>query len=344
MDVRNLVVPGETRVGVNEGSGAHRLAAWREALGATAQIEIDPTIVATFQGEFRSRIIGPLMATRVSADRFRLSRDRAIADHIRRDNIFINLVTAGRLDGFSNGRRVVVDPGGVILSRHGETQDLDIIDATWLGLVLPKQLVDAQIGWTRWCEGRVFPAGSTEAVLLAHHLQAMLECPHPVSSRDAKLLVRLTITVLGECIGSRVAASASRLKPKRQGPGDIRRFVADHLGDLELGPEKVCAALAISRSSLYRALSESGGLQAMIMSMRLDAVHRDIASVRFPDQRLRAIAERRGIADIRSFRRAFVKAYGYTPSALRARSTTPQSLTTWPHAEAIADIERWFES
>lgn len=127
------------------------------------------------------------------------------------------------------------------------------------------------------------------------------------------------------------------------GPTEIRRFVADHLGDRELGPEQVCAALAISRSSLYRALGESGGLQTLILSMRLDAVHRDISSARFPEQRLRLIAERRGIADIRSFRRAFVKAYGYTPSALRARSATGQTLAAWPHAEAIADIERWFE-
>lgn len=344
MDDRDVTIEGESRVRVNTGSGAHRLAAWREALGATATIAIDPSIIASFEGEFRSRIVGPLMATSVTADSFRFIRDRETADHIKRDNIFVNLVTKGQLSGLSNGRRVVVDPGGVILSRHGETQDLDVIDATWLGLILPRQLVDTQVGWTRWCEGRVFAGGTMEAILLGHHMQAMLELPHPVSDRDAKRFVRITTTILSECIGSRGAVSSSRLKAKAHSPNDIRRFVADHIGERELGPEQVCAALAISRSSLYRALSDSGGLQTMIMSMRLDAVHRDIASGRFPELRLRAIAERRGIADIRSFRRAFVKAYGYTPSALRAGSNNGPTLTAWPHAEALADIERWFES
>jgi AraC-like DNA-binding protein len=48
--------------------------------------------------------------------------------------------------------------------------------------------------------------------------------------------------------------------------------------------------------------------------------------------------------DIRSFRRVFVKEFGYTPSDLRTRSAHDPSLTDWSHAEATADIERWFES
>lgn len=91
-------------------------------------------------------------------------------------------------------------------------------------------------------------------------------------------------------------------------------------------------------------LGESGGIRSMILSMRLRAVHRDIASGRFPDRSLSAIAERRGVTDIRSFRRAFVAAFGYAASDLRARSVQELPLTKWPHAEALADIERWFEA
>lgn len=91
-------------------------------------------------------------------------------------------------------------------------------------------------------------------------------------------------------------------------------------------------------------LEESGGIQTLILSMRLRAGHRDIAPGRFTDQALGAIAERRGVTDTRSFRRAFVKTFGCTPSDLRARSAHELALAEWPHAKAIADIERWFEA
>lgn len=87
-------------------------------------------------------------------------------------------------------------------------------------------------------------------------------------------------------------------------------------------------------------LGGGGGIQSTILSMRLCAVHRDIASGRLPRQPLSAIAERRGVSDLRSFRRAF----GYTPSDLRARSAGEATSAEWQHAEAVADIERWFEA
>ena len=90
--------------------------------------------------------------------------------------------------------------------------------------------------------------------------------------------------------------------------------------------------------------NDSGGIQSMIISLRLRAVHRDIASGRFPDLSLSEIAERRGVIDIRSFRRSFVKEFGYTPSDLRARTARDPSLSEWGHAETTADIERWFET
>ncbi|KIZ44973.1 hypothetical protein OO17_08730 [Rhodopseudomonas palustris] len=329
---------------VNAGSGQHRLAAWREALGATATIEIDAAIVATFEGEFRTRVIGPLMAVRLCSDTFRFIRSEDMASQIQRDNVFINLCESGRMVGTSNGRQVSVGPGEVILSRHGGTQNLAIQDATWFGLILPMEFVDAQMRWTRGHEGKVFGAATTEAVLLGHLMRAMLELPDPISDRDAKRMVALTIAHLTACFGAPAPNAGTGKKARCVDAVAIRRFLAQHIGDRQLGPEIVCKRFSLSRSSLYRMFNDSGGIQAMILAMRLRAVHRDIASGRFPDQPLSGIAERRGVTDIRSFRRVFVKEFGYTPSDLRTRSAHDPSLTDWSHAEATADIERWFQS
>jgi AraC-like DNA-binding protein len=329
---------------VNAGSGQHRLAVWREALGATATIEIDAAIVATFEGEFRTRVIGPLMAVRLCADKFRFIRSEEMARRIERDNVFVNLCESGRMLGTSNGRQVSVGPGEVILSRHSGTQNLDIQDATWFGLILPMEFVDAHMRWTRGHEGKVFGAATTEAVLLGHLMRAMMELPDPICDRDAKRMVGLTIAHLAACFGPQAHGAAAGKKAKSIDAAAVRRFLAEHIGDPQLGPAVVCKRFSLSRSSLYRMFNESGGIQAMILAMRLRAVHRDIASGRFPVQPLSVIAERRGVTDIRSFRRVFVKEYGYTPSDLRTRSAHDPSLTDWSHAEASADIERWFQS
>jgi len=329
---------------VNEGSGRRRLAAWREALGATATIEIDAAAVATFEGEFRTRVIGPLMAVRICAGTFRFIRTAEMAQQIKRDNVFINLCESGRMIGTSNDRQVSVGPGEVILSRHGGTQNLEIRDAVWFGLILPMEFVEAHMRWTREHEGKVFGAHTAEAVLLGHLMRSLMQLPDPIGDRDAKRVVGLAIAHLIASFGARVSGGQTAKKGKSTDAAAVRRFVAERIGDRNLGADVICKALSLSRSSLYRMLNDSGGVQSMILAFRLRAVHRDIASGRFSDQSLGDIAERRGVTDIRSFRRMFVKTFGYTPSDLRTRSAGDPSLTDWHYTEATADIERWFES
>lgn len=284
------------------------------------------------------------MAVRLCAHTFRFIRSEEMAQQIKRDNVFVNLCESGRMVGTSNGRQVSVGPGEVILSRHGGTQNLDIQDATWFGLILPMEFVDAHMRWTRGHEGKVFGAATTEAVLLGHLMRGVMELPDPISDRDAKRIVGLTIAHLTACFGAQAHSAGTGKKAKSIDAAAIRRFLAQHIGDRQLGADVVCKTFALSRSSLYRMFNENGGIQATILAMRLRAVHRDIASGRFPDLPLGEIAERRGVMDIRSFRRVFVKEFGYTPSDLRTRTARDPSLTDWSHAEATADIERWFEA
>jgi AraC-like DNA-binding protein len=157
-------------------------------------------------------------------------------------------------------------------------------------------------------------------------------------------MVGLTSAHLTACFGTQTPGTGTGKTAKSVDAAVIRRFLAEHIGDRQLGPDVLCKRFALSRSSLYRMFNDSGGIQAMILSMRLRAVHRDIASGRFADQPLSGIAERRGVMDIRSFRRVFVREFGYTPSDLRTRSARNPSPTNWSHTAATADIERWFES
>lgn len=313
-------------------------------MAPTGTIEIDSAIVPSFEGELHSRTIGSLMVVRVCADTFRFVRDAEAVRRTGRDHVFVNVLECGQFAGHLNGREISVGPGGVFFSCLAGPQNLEIRDATWFGLVVPSQLLDAHMRWPRSLDGKVFAATTAEAVLFGHYLRSLMALPAPLADRNTKRIARLTVSHLAECLGLRPLAADNAGKFRSVDATAVRRFIARRLGDRHLGPDLICRSFAISRSSLYRLLGESGGIQSMVLAERLQAVHRDIASGRFAEQSLKAIASRRGVGDMSGFRRAFVKKFGYTPFDLRACSRRERGPTIPSQAEAISDIEQWFEA
>lgn len=338
---------GEYRVDVRQGSAQQRVTAWRHAMSPTGEIEINEADAAHFRGELRSRVIGSMMVIRLAANTFRFARNEAELLRIGRDHMFINLVERGRVVGQINKKPVAIDQGGIFLSRLDGTQDLEMQQATLLGLVLPRQLVEKHVRWPSSLDVKKFEAQTTHAVLLGHHLRALMELPLPVHERDVKHVMRVTIALLTGLLGA-PSSSASSIRASRKVDTEaIRQFIAKNIGNPNLGPQLVCKEFAISRSSLYRIFRETedgGGIQSIVLADRLNAVHRDIASGRFAGDTIKMIAERRGVGDLRGFRRSFVARFGLTPADLRKLSNRKLTLMTQSDADAMEEIEHWFQA
>lgn len=99
---------------------------------------------------------------------------------------------------------------------------------------------------------------------------------------------------------------------------EAARLVEARLLDPDLGAESLMAALGLSRSSLYRAFRPVGGVNAYIRQRRLESA-RDMLATR-ADTRLTIaeVAHAHGFASDSHFSRAFRKAFGYPPGALRS--------------------------
>jgi AraC-like DNA-binding protein/mannose-6-phosphate isomerase-like protein (cupin superfamily) len=98
----------------------------------------------------------------------------------------------------------------------------------------------------------------------------------------------------------------------------VQQYVRDHLGDRDLGAERIAAAHHVSVRHLYAVLAAAGvSLHATIRDQRLEGSRRDLRDARLAHQAVATVGRRWGFADPSHFGRAFKAAYGVTPSQWR---------------------------
>lgn len=95
-----------------------------------------------------------------------------------------------------------------------------------------------------------------------------------------------------------------------------RHYIEAHLGDFELTPDRVAQQLRISRSNLYRAFENVGGVAGYIQRRRLRAAHAEL--VGGTDRQVQEIAYRHGFKLASDFTRAFRREFGISPREARA--------------------------
>ncbi len=119
---------------------------------------------------------------------------------------------------------------------------------------------------------------------------------------------------------------------------EVRRFIQDHLGRLDLDAAAIMREFGMSRPVLYREFAEDGGVMTYLRERRLAAamrlLTRPASGGRAP--RVSSVAYAVGFADEKSFSRAFKMRYGILPREVRGgdRASPPdgeraQLLVTW---------------
>ena len=101
---------------------------------------------------------------------------------------------------------------------------------------------------------------------------------------------------------------------------DIRRHVAEHLGDPELSPASVARAVGVSVRHLHRLLAGAGAgsLGEWVRRSRLERCAADLRDPALAHENLTQIAFRWGFNDSAHFSRSFRAAYHQAPRDYRA--------------------------
>ncbi|WP_246695110.1 helix-turn-helix domain-containing protein [Methylobacterium sp. P1-11] len=225
------------------------------------------------------------------------------------------------LDGIGyqeqNGRGAQLTPGDIsFLSRNrpfvaGTQSAYDEIR-----LAVPRELFEAWVGDADAFVGRSLnphPAGAE----VRARLRSLANSIAWMSEDEAQAAIEGVLHLLGRLVDG----AAQRTKPEEVSQAAVvslaRAHIARRMHDPDLNPRDIQVALGLSRTSLYRAFAETGGIAAAIRDARLDLARRRLEAARDDKMRIATIAYACGFTDVPTFNRGFRKRFGLAPGDLR---------------------------
>jgi AraC-like DNA-binding protein len=160
------------------------------------------------------------------------------------------------------------------------------------------------------------------ATVLAEHLRSLTTCLPEMIAAQASHAVTATMYMVAAALASTPEAP-HRARPQLESSmlRQSCRFIELHLSEPELSVTDICAAMKVSRASLYRLFEAYGGVSNHIRERRLARIHAVLAAGR-GRQSLARIAEDHGFESSAHFSRAFRQQYGYCPRDAAAASGT----------------------
>ena len=255
------------------------------------------------------------------------------------------LINRAAVVGDADGRSIRAAPGAVQLrdlSRPAASR-LELIDVTTL--IAPRTAVPACL-FTRDAHGMVIPPEAPGARLLTAHLTTLDQLAASLTGEEVDAAIQAALL-----IAARVTGFDARLAPsdvaalQRSVRRVAKAFIEERLtaGDAAVASDAVARAAGVSRTSLYRAFDEDGGVNRYIQDRRLHHARRALRQRRGAAPTIADIAYAYGFASPSHFSRQFRARFGYSPSEVEPLSSPREvSMSDGPIRHDI--LVQWLKS
>ena len=235
---------------------------------------------------------------------------RSGLDHI---SLIVNLSpTRGDCDG----RSVVGEPGSVQFRDLTRPSASSVESVDTVNLVMPRSSVPSWLLGRR-IHGLVLPAASAGGRLVASHLRTLAEVASELSEEEGVAAVEATFVIAERFLGragpvapAQTAAIQRTIRQRAMQLFDARVM------DPTLDVAGVASRIGVSRSALYRAFGDMGGVQTYVLNRRLDRAY---AALRISGGRaasIEEVAQRFGFASGARFDAAFRRRFGFSPASV----------------------------
>ncbi|GJE59647.1 hypothetical protein MPOCJGCO_1744 [Methylobacterium trifolii] len=234
------------------------------------------------------------------------------------DHVTLHLLLSGSLVGGAPGEENHVAPGEIIVFDTTRPQWSRAMAAHLITVALARDLVEAGALRLPSFHGAVLP----EAVggLLADLVQSLARRASTLTPETANRAARAVAEFLaaaldGKALPVRNGDALEQLSLLRRRRAEA--FIDERLADPRLGADAIAAGVGISRTVLYRAFAEDGGVGHFIQRRRLEALRNALR--RLSETRsVAALAYAYGFTSESHCSRAFRAAYGQPPGQFRA--------------------------
>ncbi|WP_051951092.1 helix-turn-helix domain-containing protein [Actinacidiphila yeochonensis] len=192
--------------------------------------------------------------------------------------------------------------------------------AAMVGIEVPKRLVGLPWDSARQVIGGQISWRNGVGALLGQFVSQVAADTSVYRAEDGPRLGQV-ISDLVTALFANVLDSDEHLQPETRSRTAVlgaKAFIRQNLGDPELTPSAVAAALHVSRSHLYGLFRAEGiAIAAYIRDQRLEAARHELTDPARAATPIHAIAARWGFKDHATFTRSFRTAYGTAPRDLR---------------------------
>ncbi|HVW17797.1 MAG TPA: helix-turn-helix domain-containing protein [Solirubrobacteraceae bacterium] len=301
-----------------------RFALWAQTSAEVFEpLDVRPRTDAPFSARLMRHRLGPLKVDHMRADASAATRTPALIRSRDPDEVKVMLQLRGTCSIEQDERAALVAPGQFTCWHSSHPYTVAGAEPFEVLIVhCPSQLLGAHLGdlGRRTAE----PVdGSTRVGTMARGYLTGVLAGLDEGAFGAACEGHLAEGVL-DLIRALYARAEAVQAPPSAGDALRRRVLAyidAHLGDPELGPERIAGEHFISRSYLHKLFEgQAAGVSGTIKARRLERARRDLASPALAAEPVFRIASRWGFRSAAHFSRAFRAAYGCSPSELRERS------------------------
>jgi len=220
------------------------------------------------------------------------------------------LLRAGELAVTSVGRRLYVD--------LAEGSDLIIVR-------IPESAAGTHAQALRAAAGNVLAAEQGSAGLVAHLLRGLTAEGVGATEHPIRLAQHVVGLIGLMCLDAGDDESGWRSTMLREAVD----YIEDHLGELDLTPDRIAAAQNISTRTLHRLFEREGmTLGAWIRTRRLENCRTELADPAHLGTSVSAIGARWGLWDAAHFSRLFKTTFGASPRAYRQTALEGRQAST----------------
>ena len=211
---------------------------------------------------------------------------------------------------------VQVGPGGIAIVDMSSPYAIGSLSTyRELRVHLPRDVFTAQIGRIETLAGRNYAAGGALTGCSCRYFREFADLLPAMSATEADRGFEGLLFLLQSALAGRAPVAKNQVEPAAL-RSLAETYIRRHLHDPDLDPNRIAAALSISRTRLYEVFAGTDGVAATILAARLAAAQRML--VLPGGATIGVVLLDCGFRDAPTFNRAFRRRFGMTPTELRA--------------------------
>lgn len=296
---------------------------WRETIfERIVPVELTPAVAHAFTGTLEAAEVGPLLITRVTQSAVTtVATPDTIRRHGKYETLNVAITLKGRVFSAQDDRTAIQNPGDiVVMDRRPATMASDV-DTQTLFVELPRAALERALGSTRRFTCLTIGADQVGTSMVTTFFQELVRNAERLTPDMSNRMASVGVDLIVASIAERLAHET----PKNiQGVLIFQRALAHieaHLGDLNLDPARLAAAVGVSLRHLQALFREQDrNIADWIWRRRLETAAQRLADPGFAHLAVGELAYSCGFCTQSHFSRRFKDSYGISPSEYRRRN------------------------